>query len=87
MPRRIDAGPALAALGAALLLFSLFLAWFDGRDGWRVFEALDLVLAGLALTALNRLRALARDPGLRRQHSAAPPLERGATAHLPERAA
>ncbi len=52
MPRRIDAGPALAALGALLLLVSLFLDWFGRASGWAVFELVDLVLAGLAVAAL-----------------------------------
>ena len=56
MPRRIDAGDVLAALGALLVLIALFLDWFEGGDrganGWEAFEALDLVLAGLALAVL-----------------------------------
>jgi peptidoglycan/LPS O-acetylase OafA/YrhL len=53
MDRRFDLGRALLALGGALLLISLFLEWYDtGPTGWQVFEALDLVLAALAVTAL-----------------------------------
>jgi peptidoglycan/LPS O-acetylase OafA/YrhL len=52
MVRRIDIGSSIAAAGAALLLVSLFLDWFDGLTGWTTFEALDLVLAALALAAL-----------------------------------
>ncbi len=56
MPQRIDAGPALAALGALLLAVSLFLDWFElggaSVTGWGAFEALDLLLFGLALAAL-----------------------------------
>ncbi len=52
MPRRIEIGPALAALGALLLLVSLFLDWFGARTGWGAFELLDLVLAALAVVAL-----------------------------------
>ena len=56
MPQRIDAGPALAALGAALLAVSLFLDWFTvggaSVTGWGAFEALDLLLLGLALAAV-----------------------------------
>jgi hypothetical protein len=55
VPQRIDAGPALALLGAALLAVSLFLDWFTlagaSVTGWGAFEALDLVLLGLALAA------------------------------------
>ncbi len=52
MPRRIDAGDVLAALGALLVLVGLFLDWFGGANGWEAFEALDLVLAALALAAI-----------------------------------
>jgi hypothetical protein len=49
MHRRFDAGPLLAAAGAALLAISLFLSWFEvDLNAWEAFEALDLVLAGLA---------------------------------------
>ncbi len=49
MHRRFDAGPLLAAAGAALLALSLFLSWFEvDLSAWEAFEALDLVLAGLA---------------------------------------
>jgi hypothetical protein len=53
MPQRIDLGRALLALGALLLLISLFLKWYDsGPNAWQVFETLDLVLAALAALAL-----------------------------------
>jgi hypothetical protein len=53
MRQKIDAGSALAALGAALLLVSLFIRWFDpGGTAWQVFEIADLVLAGIALAVL-----------------------------------
>ena len=43
----------LAALGAVLILVSLFLPWFDpGGSAWTVFEIIDLALAVLALAAL-----------------------------------
>ncbi len=49
MPRRFDAGPALAVLGAAILAIALFLDWFDpGVTAWEAFESLDLVLIALA---------------------------------------
>jgi len=47
-------GWLLAAVGAILVLVSLFLDWFEpGLTGWTVFEALDLVLAAAALTVLG----------------------------------
>ncbi len=52
MPRRIDAGEVLAALGGVLVFVSLFLAWFDDASGWESFEALDVFIAALALTAI-----------------------------------
>lgn len=53
MPRRIDLGDAIAALGAVLLLIALFLEWFDSATAWEAFESLDLVLALLAIAALG----------------------------------
>ncbi len=52
MPRRIDAAELLAGLGGLLVFVALFLDWFGGGSGWEVFEALDLVLLGLALLAV-----------------------------------
>jgi hypothetical protein len=53
MPRRIDLGRILLIAGAAVLLVSLFVEWYDtGQTGWEVFEALDLILAGLAIAAV-----------------------------------
>jgi len=53
MARRLDAGPILAAIGAALLLTSLFLDWYEpGLSAWTVFEVIDLLLAGLAVAGL-----------------------------------
>jgi hypothetical protein len=43
----------VAAVGAILLLVSLFLDWFDpGLTAWTVFEIADLLLAAIALAAL-----------------------------------
>lgn len=58
MMRRLDAGVVVAALGALLLLVSLFLDWYgrddrEGVSGWTVFEAIDLLLAAVALLALS----------------------------------
>ena len=66
MPRRIDAGELVAALGGLLVIVSLFLGWYGvdvtglQRDtslggsatGWESFESLDLVLTALALIPL-----------------------------------
>ena len=61
MPRKIDAGELLAALGGLLVLIALFLEWYSIRDaellgsgasGWEAFESLDLIIAALALTAI-----------------------------------
>ena len=52
MPRKVDAGDVLAALGGVLVLVSLFLEWYEDATGWQAFEALDLVLAALALAAI-----------------------------------
>jgi hypothetical protein len=62
LPRRIDARELLAALGGLLVLISLFLEWYEpdasavfrgnGITGWEAFEALDLVLAGLAFAVI-----------------------------------
>ena len=43
----------LAAIGALLVLVSLFLDWFKpGLSAWTTFEALDLVLAAIAIAVL-----------------------------------
>ena len=61
MPRRLDAGKLLVAVGAVALLVSLFLDWFgaedrfafdDGSSAWTVFEIVDLLLAALAVAAI-----------------------------------
>lgn len=57
MPRRIDAGEVLAAVGGTLVFVALFLDWFAGRSGWEAFEALDLVIAVLALVAVGAVVA------------------------------
>jgi hypothetical protein len=55
---RVDLGTLLAALGAVLLLISLFLDWYGEPDGngaitgWASFELVDVVLAALALLVL-----------------------------------
>ena len=56
-PRRLDAGAVVAAVGAALLLVSLFLDWYgddgEGYSAWTVFELIDLLLAGIAIIAIS----------------------------------
>jgi hypothetical protein len=52
-PTRISAGGLVAALGALLLLISLFLDWFEpALTAWDAFEIVDLLLALIALAAL-----------------------------------
>jgi hypothetical protein len=53
MPERIDGGRALAALGAIVLIVSLFLHWFKpALTAWDVFEVFDLLLTFLALVVI-----------------------------------
>jgi hypothetical protein len=50
---RFDAGTGLVAIGAVLLLVSLFIDWYEpGQDAWAVFETLDLALAAAAICGL-----------------------------------
>lgn len=57
MPRRLDAGALVAAVGGVLLLLSLFLDWYgdadEGASAWTVFEVVDLLLAAIGLLALS----------------------------------
>jgi hypothetical protein len=50
--RRIPIGSLVGAVGALLLLVSLFLDWYGDLSAFTAFEVLDLVLATLALAAL-----------------------------------
>jgi hypothetical protein len=51
--RRLELGPLVVALGALLLLVSLFLNWYDGEiTAWDAFEVWDLVLAAIAVFSL-----------------------------------
>jgi hypothetical protein len=53
---RFDAGTGLVALGAVMLLVSLFVNWFQpGGDAWAVFEWVDVFLAGCALASIAAL--------------------------------
>jgi hypothetical protein len=50
---RFDAGTGLVAIGAVLLLVSLFVDWYDpSGDAWAVFETVDLLLVGAAIACL-----------------------------------
>jgi hypothetical protein len=62
---RFDVGTGLVALGAVLLLVSLFVDWFDpSGDAWAVFELTDVVLAACAIAGL--VAVLPRYGGLAR---------------------
>ena len=53
MRERFDAGSGLVAVGAVLLLVSLFIDWYQpGGNAWVVFEWLDVALAGAAIACL-----------------------------------
>jgi hypothetical protein len=56
-PRRgeFPVGPLVAALGAVLLIVSLFLDWYEGFTGFTAFEFLDLLLVLLALVTIASL--------------------------------
>ena len=53
--RQVPIGPIVAAIGAIMLIVSLFLDWYTDRTGYTVFEFLDLLLTGLALMTLVSL--------------------------------
>ena len=56
MRQRVDAGTILAAIGAVLLVVSLFVQWFDPvGTGWQVFEVVDVLLAGIAVATVVAL--------------------------------
>ena len=62
MNRRFEMGPLLVALGAVLLLVSLFLDWYGPLSAWDAFEVVDVLLAALAVLSLvGGLGTLARD--------------------------
>jgi hypothetical protein len=53
MARRLNAGEILSALGATLLLVSLFLDWYEpDLSAWTVFELIDITLAAIAVGTL-----------------------------------
>jgi hypothetical protein len=58
-------GPLVAAVGAIILIVSLFLNWYDGLTGWTVFELVDIVLLFCALLVIVQLAGgmgLLREP-------------------------
>jgi hypothetical protein len=65
MTRRIDAGSVLAGVGAAMVLVSLFLDWFEpDLSAWTTFEIVDLLLAAIsAAIIVAAVSRLARAPG------------------------
>jgi hypothetical protein len=54
-PSRIPVGPIVAAIGAVMLIVSLFLDWYRDISGFTVFEFLDLLLVLLALATIAQL--------------------------------
>ena len=52
MSRRFEVGPILVALGALVLLVSLFLDWYGALTAWEAFEVVEVLLGSLAVTAL-----------------------------------
>jgi len=53
---RFDAGTGLVALGAVVLLVSLFVDWYSpSGDAWAVFEVIDVLLAAAAAASLVAL--------------------------------
>jgi hypothetical protein len=52
---QIPIGPLVAAVGAILLIVSLFLDWYEELAGFTVFEFIDLLLVGLAVVTLVAL--------------------------------
>jgi hypothetical protein len=57
VPRRtqLALGPLVGAVGAVLLIVSLFLDWYEGITGFTVFEFIDLLLVLLALATIASL--------------------------------
>jgi len=52
MTRRFEAGPILIAIGAIVLIVSLFLDWYGSLTAWDAFEVVDVLLAALGAIAL-----------------------------------
>jgi hypothetical protein len=52
---QLAVGPLVAAVGAVVLIVSLFLDWYEGFTGFTTFEFLDLLLLLLALAVIAAL--------------------------------
>jgi hypothetical protein len=52
MSRRFEVGPILVAVGAVVLLVSLFLDWYGSLTAWEAFEVVEVFLGSLAVAAL-----------------------------------
>ena len=52
---QIPVGPLVAAIGAVLLVVSLFLEWYEDRTAFTVFELLDRVRLAAALAMVVQL--------------------------------
>ena len=59
MTRRFEVGPILVALGAILLLVSLFLDWYGPLSAWEAFEVVEVLLAGPGRRRADRRRGAA----------------------------
>jgi hypothetical protein len=53
--RQLALGPLVAAVGAVLLIVSLFLDWYEGITGFTAFEFIDLLLVLLAVATIASL--------------------------------
>jgi hypothetical protein len=51
----VPLGPLIAAIGAVMLLVSLFLDWYEGLTAFTVFELVDIVLVVCALLIVLQL--------------------------------
>jgi hypothetical protein len=52
---RVPVGPLVAAIGAVMLLVSLFLDWYEGLTAFTVFELVDILLVVGALVIIVQL--------------------------------
>jgi hypothetical protein len=52
MTRRFEVGPLLVALGAIVLVVSLFLDWYGPLNAWEAFEVVEILLLALGVAAL-----------------------------------
>jgi len=52
MTRRFEVGPILVALGAIVLLVSLFMDWYGPLSAWDAFEVVEVLLLALSIAAI-----------------------------------